>query len=213
MAEFVAMDAVRQYVMASSKDITTYPLSTLENIYGQKLSELLQTPYTPHSTRFKAKLEVAHIGVTVMQKATGHYIAVKENVLRDIVTDHEWLDLLRRVVSPVREEIIEAQKIPLSDISELKVESYRKLPKLSMLISLLCFDMPMYDNLPLVLSAICETICFNTKQFSRPCRLSASSSDKRHTRESEVPINNYITMKLYSAIRSKPLRRLCFLWG
>ena len=153
MAEFVAMDAVRPYVMASSKDITTYPLSTLENIYGQKLSELLQTPYTPHSTRFKAKLEVAHIGVTVMQKATGHYIAVKENVLRDIVTDHEWLDLLRRVISPVREEIIEAQKIPLSDISELKVESYRKLPKLSMLISLLCFDMPMYDNLPLVLSA------------------------------------------------------------
>ena len=94
----------------------------------------------------------------MMQKATGHYIAVKENVLRDIVTDHEWLDLLRRVVSPVREEIIEAQKIPLSDIPELKVESQRKLPKLSMLISLICFDIPMYDNLPLVLSAICETI-------------------------------------------------------
>ena len=41
MAEFVAMDAVRQYVMASSKDIATFPLSALDNIYGQELSELL----------------------------------------------------------------------------------------------------------------------------------------------------------------------------
>lgn len=213
LAEFVAMDAVHQYVMASGKDVTTFPLPMLEHIYGQKLSELLQTPYAPHSTRFKAKVEGAHVGVTAMQKATGHYVAVKEAALRDIVTDSEWLDLLRRVVIPVREEIIEAQKIPLSDISELNTESQRKLPKLSMLMSLICFDSPMYDNLPLVLSTICETICFNTKQFSRPCRLSTASSDLRHTRESEGPINNYITVKLYSAVRSKTLTQIMFSFG
>ena len=81
--------------------------------------------------------------------------------------------------------------------------------------SLLCYGQPDIKNACLPVDAICQQIIFNTKQFSRATRSNSCKEviNVRHPRGAECPIIQYMTIKLYSTVRSKTLIQVLFSFG
>ena len=81
--------------------------------------------------------------------------------------------------------------------------------------SLLCYGQPDIKNACLPVDAICQQIIFNTKQFSRATRSNSCKEvmNVRHPRGAECPIMQYMTIKLYSTVRSKTLIQVLFSFG
>ena len=212
LIDFVAIGAVKQFVDESNE--SSFSLKQLENIYLEKMHDLNQKD-TSHTTRFAQKLEAADIGLKIIQKSkTSKYIALKTERLDRLISETDWIKQLRNVVDPIRDEIIHFHCLPKSPMTDLSTESYGlSCPKLKLLITLLCLGRPEVGNVPLPFDAISQIIVLNTSQFSRPSRVSNGESLVRHSRDKECPINQYMTLKLYSIVRSKTLVQILFQFG
>ena len=124
---------------------------------------------------------------------------------------------LRKVIEPVRDEIFSRKPTPeLSDLdaSQSSMNSH----KLNILVSLLCHNSPKVDKLSKPLNTISELIQMNSKKFFRPSRIPiesgpSSNSVIRHSRENEAEVSQYISIKLYSIIRSADLLQTIFAHG
>jgi hypothetical protein len=129
---------------------------------------------------------------------------------------HDWFDLLKKVLHPVREEIMNRKPTP--ELSQLETEP---LPidsfslKLRVLISMLCDKFCRTTNLPLPLETICQLIEMHTKKFARPSRQQLKTVDKisRIDREKETKIPQILTLKLSKTIRAKGLMQVYFHHG
>ena len=109
MAEISAMDAVRQHIISSSNE--TFKVIDLQKVYQQKLSDF-GVHQSSHITRFVEKLKIADCGVTPIQKEgkTIHYAIRKETFQETATSSHDWFKMLRRVIKPIRQEIIDCKK-------------------------------------------------------------------------------------------------------
>ena len=142
LAEFVALSAVKQYI--DSCEEQTFLSLVLENIYLENMMELGYL-YKRHSTRFASKLEDADVGVKVVQKdQTCEYIAVKKERLKSVLAGAEWIALLKQVVEPIRQEILETLEPGFPAKSHLATTPYDQqgLSKLKILITLICQNQP-----------------------------------------------------------------------
>ena len=111
---------------------------------------------------------------------------------------------------PVREEVLKihsTQKPSLSDLNAGEQSSLNH-PKLSLLLTLLCHGKPDYINVSTPIRTLCESVIYNTKK-STP----RTSTLTRMKKESETPTVQYLTLKLYSVVRSKTLIHILFEHG
>ena len=113
--------------------------------------------------------------------------------------------------NPIRQESIAAHRMEkphMSDLQSWKI-SY---PKLKLFITLLCFGKPEVGSACLPIDTICQQIIFNSKQFSRTSRTKDTGDviNVRHPRNAECPIIHFMTIKLYSTVRSKTLIQILF---
>ena len=86
-----------------------------------------------------------------------------------MIPDSDWMNLVRKAVNPIRQEIIavhQMEKPHMSDLQSWKMPY----PKLKFFIRLLSFGKPEVRNVCLPVDAICQQIIFNSKQFSRTSR-------------------------------------------
>ena len=133
-------------------------------------------------TRFTTKLETADVVLAVIQtEKRSKYIAVKTERLKTIISDTDWIQLVRKVVEPIREKIIEAHCMKKPHMSDLEPVPYQKL---KFLITFLCLGKPEVGNVRLQLETICQLIVFNSKQFTRTNRTRDAQSvvRVRHSR-------------------------------
>ena len=99
-------------------------------------------------------------------------------------------------------------------MTDLGTESYGlHCSKLKLLITLLCLGKPEVGNVPLPFDVISQINILNTSQFSRPSRESNAESVVRHSRDKECPINRYISLNLYSIVRSNSFVQILFQLG
>ena len=76
----------------------SFDLGYLERIYIEKLSQCGRI-VDSHSTRFASLLQNSNIGLTIVQsKDGGKYRALRTERLEEIVSDSDWIQLLRRVI-------------------------------------------------------------------------------------------------------------------
>ena len=141
-------------------------------------------------------------------------MAVKNECIKALEPDTDWIQLVKRVIAPIRTEIINAHdmsKPPMSDLQSWNINC----PKLKFLVSFLCLGSPEFDLLPLSLENICQLIIYNSNKKFRP--VLAKNEDTvdrvRHSRDTECPIIHYMTIKLYSTIRSKTLLQVFYQFG
>ena len=162
LEDFVALTAVKDFVDDSPQD--TFILNELENIYLEKLAERGKVTES-HITRFATLLKEANMGLTVIQPSEGgKYTAVKTKRLQSIIPDSDWIQLLRKVVEPIRDEIFEIHDMKKHAMSDLSTE-FCPLPhnKLSFMMTLFCNGEPDFKNIPLPLDTMCQQIILNTK--------------------------------------------------
>ena len=213
LSDFVSLSAVKDFVEESSEE--TFNLKDLEKIYIGKLAEHGRV-IKSHMTRFAAKLSKAHnIGLTVIQQLTecGRYTAVKNETLSSNIPDSDWVQVLRKIVEPIREEIFEIHQIEKPAMSDLSGHPC-PLPynKLRLMITLLCTGKPEFQNISTALDTMCQQIILNTKKHSST-RRSCDTPSIRHSRNAECPAIQYTTVKLYSVIRCKSLMHVFFQHG
>ena len=116
--EFVALSAVKDYADCSNAD--SFPLIDLEKIYIQKLAELGHETQS-HTTRFASKLNASDIGLSVIQaEKCSRYVAAKKESLEKIIPDSDWINLIRKVVNPIRQEVIAAHRMEKPHMSDLQ---------------------------------------------------------------------------------------------
>ena len=211
MAEVSAIDAVQQFIMTSSE--TTFKVKDLEEVYILKLSDF-GIQQSSHITRFVEKLKTKDFGVTPIQKEdnTVHYALKKETFEEVATSSSDWLKMLRRVVKPIRQEIIDCKKS--RDLTALEVTDLSEgSSKLKVLLTMLCEDNPRIINLPLSLSSLTQLISMNTKRKSKSRDASLPPVVSRNKKEDHEKVPQYLTLKLYSIIRSKSLLKAFFHHG
>ena len=213
-SEFVAMSAVEEFVEES--EASTFPLRELEEVFLRTMHEQGHD-IESHITRFAERLESADIGLRVLPKQPNQrYFAMKCEGLRKGVANSDWLKYLKHIVRPIRDEILKSQKASTPDMTELCTsEKYaeRNCPKLNILMTLLCYNHPRHSDISLELATINDMIVFNTKQTSKPSRESQSTDVRRHQRNTEGFTNHYLTVQLYSVVRSRNLLQILFKHG
>ena len=197
LAEFVALSAVKQYI--DSCEEQAFLLLVLENIYLEKMMELGYL-YKRHSTRFARKLEDTDVGVKVVQKdQTCEYIAVKKERLKSVLAGAEWIALLKQVVKPIRQEILETLEPGFPATSDLATTPYDQqgLSKLKILTTLICQNQPEYGNISLPYQTICGLMVSNTKRFTRPSRIIADKMDNSHGRTKDKAgfVSSHLTVE------------------
>ena len=90
------------------RDEKSFPLKDLEQIYIKKLADF-GYEVQPHITRFASKLESADVGLTVIQSdVCAKYFAIKTKLLKNVIPDNDRIQLARKVVEPIRKEILAA---------------------------------------------------------------------------------------------------------
>ena len=205
---FGAYEALRRFIRESTA--TSFTSSELELIYQTKLEELGGARKSAHSTRFtKEYLEERkdELGITVVQKsANSSYTILRHEALKDSLAPSDWCTLMRRVVDLIRQEIVE--RPAMSDMADLEIGEDIVIKKLRMFITLLCDNEPSFHDIPQQLETICQLITRQTKKFIRPGRVHQEDTlavQRRVPRKSEVPIARYLTLKVYSTIRSREL--------
>ena len=198
--EFGALTAVKNFVDDSEND--SFDLGELEDIYIEKLAERGRV-IKSHRTRFAAQVETADLSLTVVQSSDrGKYRAFKTQRLRSIISDSDWVNHLRHVVEPIRQEIFEIHKLEKPAMSDLSTDwSPLPYPKLRFLMSYLCHGQPNDRNIPLPLEIMCQHIILNTNKTSRR----SSGQIIRHSREKECFHIQHETLKLYSIVCCKSL--------
>jgi hypothetical protein len=109
LMEYVAIAAIKDHVDSSCEE--RFQLKDLENIYLEKLAEHGKEVQS-HMTRFVSKLKEADVELTMIQmgKSTKFH-AVKTERLKTIIPDSDWIQILRKVVEPIRDEIIEVHRM------------------------------------------------------------------------------------------------------
>ena len=212
LKEFVSISKVKEYVNDSNQN--KFLLLDLEKIYIEHMAEQGKDVQS-HITRFATKLECADIGLKIIQGGkSSKYLAIKKECIDKIASDTDWIELVKRTIIPIRNEIIQAHdmsKPPMSDLQPWKINC----PKLRFLISFICLGSPEIDNLPLSIETICQQIIYNSKITYRPYRAKTEETvdSVRHSRNSECPVTHYTTIKLYSIIRSRTLLQALHQFG
>ena len=133
-----------------------------------------------HTTRFATKLQSADIGLTVVQPVKGgKYKAIKTKLLESVLQNSDWIQLLRKVIEPIREEIFGVQKVEKSAMSDLSTDqSSLSYIKLSFLITYLCHGKPDTRDVPLPLDTICQQIILNTNKRASTRKTIRHSSNR-----------------------------------
>ena len=200
--------ALKDFV--ENSDNETFDIHELESIFLETLVKRGKVVKS-HITRFACWLKNANIGLTVVQSTEhGKYTVMKTNSIREIIPDSDWIQLLRKVVEPIRDEILELHALEKTGMSDLCIDPpLLPFKKLSVLITYLCYGNPDFSDLPLPLDTICQQIILNTKKTYQ--RQSVKSI--RHNRDKECHRIQYATIKLYSVIRCKSLIHLLFQHG
>ena len=196
--DFAVLTAVKDFIDDSDDD--SFDLHELEDIYIyiEGLAERGKV-IESHITRFACRLENANIGLTIVQSSDGgKYKALKTKRLQAIIPDSDWVQLLRKVVDPIRNEIFEIHEMEKPAVSDLCTES-PPLPyhKLSLLVTYLCHSKPDFRDIPLPLDTMCQQIILNTKKSSRLSK----TQTIRHAKSKECHRIQHETLKLYSVIR------------
>ena len=105
-----------QYVDASSQEV--FPLLELERVYLSSLNAS-GIERESHITRFAKTVNETECGVVPLQKdENNQHFAVKKEKFQEVVQNQEWFSLLRKVMKPVRTEILE--KGPVCELSDLQ---------------------------------------------------------------------------------------------
>ena len=212
LKEYISLSKVKEYIEGSDEE--TFVIKDLEEIYLKSMESQGHT-IGSHTTRFASKLEDANLGLKIVQTTkSGKYVAVKNDILKILESESDWVQLIKRVVDPIRSEIIEIQKSHKPSMSDMQPWEI-KCPKLKFLVSFLCLGDPEITNLPLSLETICQMIIYNSKQKYRPGMVKNEEDIEkiRHPRESECPIIHYTTLKLYSTIRSRTIIQVLHQFG
>ena len=162
-----------------------------------------------HTTRFATKLQSADIGVTVVQPAKGgKYSAIKIKRLESVIQNSDWIQLLRKVIEPIRKEIFGVHEVEKSAMSDLSTDrSSLSYMKLRFSITYLCHGKPDAREIPLPLDTICQHIILSTNKYALT---SQAPTSIRHSNNKECPRIQHLTIKLYSVIRSRSLIQLFF---
>ena len=210
MAEISAMDAVHQHIISSSNE--TFKVIDLQKVYQQKLSDF-GVHQSSHITRFVEKLKIADCGVTPIQKEgkTIHYAIRKETFQETATSSHDWFKMLRRVIKPIRQEIIDCKKEVDMTALEWTGKSGGSM-KLKILLTMLCEDNPRIYALSKPLSSLVQLISLNTKKSAKS-EFFDLGSVTRHLREDFVEISQYLSLKLYTIIRAENLIQAFFHYG
>ena len=194
----------------------TFHVSTLEKIYLEKLTSF-GIHKTSHTTRFSRKLTGVNCGVVPVQKQEGFpHCAVKTDSFDDVILNPmEWMQLLRKVVVPLRTEILSTKsENDMTKLDYTSESSEIKSYKLRLLLSMVLEDNPRVSGLSKPTETIGQLITMNCKKFHRPSRPEISDETvTRHSRADEVPTVQYLSLKLYTVIRSKSLIQAFFHYG
>ena len=119
--DFAVVTAEKDFIDDSDDD--SFDLRELEDIYIERLAERGKVVES-HITRFACWLENANIGLTIVQSSDGgKYTALKTKRLQAILPDSDWVQLLRKVVEPIRNEIFEIHEMEKPAMSDLCTES------------------------------------------------------------------------------------------
>ena len=125
--------------------------------------------------------------------------------------DDKWLETLRTAVEPIRNDILNQ---PMnSELADLESISLTIPFRLKLLISMLCDNNPRANVLTQGQDTICQLIMFNTKVRTTSHSQTVPAKTSRHSKSSEVPVSQYISLKLYQIVRSKELVSVLFQYG
>ena len=107
-----------------------------------------------------------------------------------------------QVVEPIREEILQTHQSLKSLLSDLcEDDRYIHRPKFVVLLPLLCYGKPDYQNLLKPIDALCQNAVLDVKRNAPRHKLSFIHMKK----EFETPKAEYLTLKLHSVIHSKSI--------
>ena len=143
-------------------------------------------------------------------------LAVRKETFDSVInTNSEWLSMAKHVVAPIWNDIL--NKISSPEISDLctEIKEYEVSLKLQILISLLCDNSAKCCKLSTPLQTICQHIKMHSKTFVWPSRHVEKSDDaiSRVSSHNESYFSQYLTIKLYTVIRSKNLIQAFFHHG
>lgn len=146
--------------------------------------------------------------MVIQPKPGSSYFVVKQQEAKNALILKDWFELLRNITEPIRDEIFSRNK--MDRIYDLNPSEALELPKLGLLVSLICENTPCFSDLPKNINTICQLIIMNTIKrgnINRPDR------QRRIAESSQVPVSRYISIKLFSIIRSKALLQMLFHLG
>ena len=128
-------------------------------------------------------------------------------------TSRNWIETIRSVVQPIRDDIFKHKNSFNGSLVEKSQDEYLS-PFLLMLISMLIDgEVNNEGNCSQAALTVSGLVTFNARKLKRKSKKESTLEHRHHKKERETSTSIYVSLKLYSMVRSKTLIDYLFSLG